>query len=141
MSKSGPLPYNLVLQTATHNHRAESGSKKNNSCAVGRCSGRRQRHATCSAAVWLQFLASCIEEEGAGRNHGAGFAVLCWEPFPFPHVAGKNDLKVIVRKSGAGEWGWPHLPHLSSNFGEDLGSNTKPFSFSLSLFPLSQAIT
>lgn len=34
---------------------------------------------------------------------------------------------------------WPHLPHLLSNFREGLGSNTKPFSFSLSHFPFSQA--
>lgn len=87
-----------------------------------------------SAAIGLGFLICFRQEEGAGGKMRADFTVIWWEPFIFPIWQG-NCLKSISWKV----WVWPHLPHLPSNSREGLGSYTKPFFFSLSHFPFSQA--
>lgn len=86
---------------------------------------------SCCWAVgsWLLWRrgGSCQETQGRLCSDLLGI-------FPiFPHGR-KSDVKRDCWKKWT-RWGWPHLPHLPSNFGEGLGSNTKPFSFSSSLFP------
>lgn len=117
-----------------------NGGKENQICPFRkirfvhlRCSGKQQC-AACSAAVGLDFLICFRPEEGAGGKTRADFAVIWWELSVFPVWQG-NCLKSTSWKA------WPHLLHLLSNFREGLGSNTKPFSFSLSHFPFSQAVS